>query len=102
MTLNLHFTNKDQVEEFMMYVNGIYKFVDLDREHIPGVITVTDPETVEIYVTDAFFRYSICFLYELLMLNVNKSDSSKVRMENLAKKFRHGCEEYLMNNILLE
>lgn len=33
MTLNLHFTNKDQVEEFMMYVNGIYKFVDLDREH---------------------------------------------------------------------
>ena len=102
MTLTLNFTNKDQVEEFMMYVHGIYKFIDLDREHIPGAISITDPETVEIYVTDVFARYTVCFLYELLMLNVNKSESSKTRMENLAKKFRQGCEEYLMNNILLE
>lgn len=98
MTLTLKFTNQQQVEEAKAYMQELYEYIDLDKEHIPATIETYENE-ISIYMTDAFFKYSYQFFMDRLIIGLN--GTKKDELEKLAKDFREGSEEFLMSLITL-
>lgn len=99
MTLNLKFNNQQQVEEVKAYMQELYEYIDLDKEHIPATIETYENE-ISIYMTDAFFKYSYQFFMDKLLIGLY--GTKKEELEKMAKEFRQGSEEFLMSLITLQ
>ena len=98
MTLTLKFNNQQQVEEVKAYMQELYEYIDLDKEHIPATIETYENE-ISIYMTDAFFKYSYQFFMDRLIIGL--SGTKKEELEKMARDFREGSEEFLMSLITL-
>lgn len=98
MTLTLNFTDESQIDEIKAYMNELYDYIDLDKEHIPAVMEQFE-NTITIYMTERFFRYAYQFFMDKFLTELigNRKDE----LEKLAKEFRQGAEEYLMSNVVL-
>ena len=101
MTITLNFSDQQSKDEFKAYMNEIYEYIDLDKEHIPGAFQELDTSIIA-YFTDEFFNYSYKFFTEQLLMNLSGDPKDKKYLELIARYFRMGSEELLMSNIVLD
>ena len=99
MTITLQFGDQEQIEELKEYFKEVYDFIDLEKEHIPASMSIID-NTITIYMTEKFFRYTYQFFLDKLILNTT-IPGVKEDMEKMSKEFRQGAEELLMSNVVL-
>lgn len=98
MTLTIYFNSEEQIEDFKKHFEQLDEFLDLPDGSIPIEVARSDND-VFIYIADSFAKYCMDFLFSLLTINLTRGETSKYKMEQLAKKFRRAAEEYLMSPI---
>lgn len=99
MTLNIYFNSEEQINYFKEKFDKLNEFIDLPDGSIPIEVARSDND-LYIYIADSFAKYCTDFLFSLLSINLSRGETSKYRMEQLAKKFRRAAEEYLMASIV--
>lgn len=95
MTITINFNDENQIQDLKDHFSKLSEFLDIPDECIPVEICESD-DSLKIYICDSFAKYSYDFLFSLLTINISKGETSKYRMEQLARKFRRSAEEYFM------
>ena len=99
MTLNIYFNSGEQINYFKEQFGKLNNYLDLPDGSIPIEVSRSD-NNLYVYIADSFAKYCADFLFSLLSINLTRGETSKYRMEQLAKKFRRAAEEYLMADIV--